>query len=170
MKTPIPRVAILVAVVVGVLAVGPFGGIAATPQSPAYNLPSKGGVITGQTYSCGLMGGLLWQNNSFPFQKYAATSQILALPAVSSWLSSHGYTLSELRPYLSMYPACGNPYDFAQGIVGFHDNGTVYNVYNYIVMNSPNGLVIGTWVTSGSPQTVGQIYTYNTTGPGIVLG
>jgi len=110
------------------------------------------------------VGGELYENNSFPFQTYALTSQILALPAISSWLAENNYTVNDLRPYVSMYPLGGNPYDFSQGTVV--ENGTTYHVYEYLVVNSSVGLVIGAWVTSNS--TVVKIYTYDTCGPNIV--
>ena len=126
---------------------------------------STGGVFDGQTYSGVMQGGYLYENNSFPFQSYALTSHILALPAISAWLASNGYSPSDLRPYLTMYPSVGNPYDFSQGTVG--ENGTTYNVYEYLVTNSTNGLVIGAWVAPNS-QTVAKIFTYDTRGPGVV--
>ena len=126
------------------------------------------GVLNGQGYSGMMMGGLLWEDNSFPFQNYASNSSILALPAISSWLSSNGYTPSDLRPYLSMYPSQGNPYDFSQG--GVTVNGTSYNVYEYIVTNSTSGLVIGAWVGANSTQMVANIFTYETSGPGTICG
>ena len=101
---------------------------ASTQIRPAQQTSTpNGGVLNGQSYSGMMMGGLLWEDNSFPFQNYASNSSILALPAISSWLSSNGYTPSDLRPYLSMYPSQGNPYDFSQG--GVTVNGTSYNVY-----------------------------------------
>jgi hypothetical protein len=113
-----------------------------------------------------MMGGLLWENNSFPFQGYATNSSILALPAISSWLASTGYSPSDLRPYLSMWPSCGNPYDFSQ--CGVTENATNYNVYEYIVTNSGtnpgNGLIIGAWVTANTTQNVAKIFTYDTSG------
>ena len=83
-------------------------------------------------------------------------------------MNPNGYSPSDLRPYLTMYPSQGNPYDFAQGNVVV--NGTTYNVYEYIVTNSTVGLVIGVWVAANSSQTVGKIFTYDTVGPGVAQG
>jgi hypothetical protein len=141
---------------------------ASTQIRPAQQTSSSGGVFDSQGYSGMMMGGLLWEDNSFPFQDFASNSSILALPAISSWLSSNGYTPSDLRPYLSMYPSQGNPYDFSQG--GATVNGTSYNIYEYIVTNSTYGLVIGAWVGANSTQTVAKIFTYETSGPGIFCG
>jgi len=106
-----------------------------------------------------LTGGYLWENNSFPFQSYAANSTILALPAISSWLTANGYSPSDLRPFLSMWPSSGNPYDFSQMTVT--ENGTTYLVHQYVVTGSADGLVIGAWVADNSSQTVTNIYTFN---------
>ena len=103
------------------------------------------------------VGGEIWQNSSIPFAKDAANSAILSLPTLSSWLSSHSISINELRPYLSVWPSQGNPYDYAQGTVGWTDNNTFYSVYSYIL---PNGTVIGVWVSQSSPRVVESIYTY----------
>jgi hypothetical protein len=97
-----------------------------------------------------LVGGELWLNNSYPFQSEAASSTILALPAVSTWMSSHDISINQLRPYDSLWSSQGNPYDYSQGTVGL-GNGTVYNDYDYIL---PNGTVIGIGVPVGSPPGV----------------
>ena len=119
---------------------------------------TSGGSLYGQSYSGVMMGSELYENNSFPFANYASTSQILALPAISSWLAENNYSVYDLRPYLSMYPSGGNPYDFSQG--GAVVNGTTYYIYEYLVANSSVGLVIGAHVTSNS--TVAEIFTYDT--------
>jgi hypothetical protein len=157
----------LVLVVILAVVAGSLGGVALAGQNPISTSSANGTGIYEQTYSCELAGGELWLNNSIPFQQYARNSTILQLPAIATWLASHNYSVSELRPYLSLYPTCGNPYDFAQGTVGFAKNGTTYLVYGYIVTNSPVGLVIGAWVAPGSMY-VGSIYTYDTAGPGLV--
>ena len=133
---------------------------AAVSKNGSANTQTSGGILYGQSYSGMMMGSELYENNSFPFANYASTSQILALPAIISWLAENNYTVNDLRPYLSMYPSGGNPYDFAQGTAG--ENGTTYLIYNYLVVNSSVGLVMGAWVTSNS--TVGKIYTYDTCG------
>ena len=89
----------------------------------------------------------------------ASTSRILALPKISSWLASHGYSPSDLRPYLTLYPSQGNPYDFAQGAIT-NTNGTNFLIYQYLVTNSANNLVIGGWVAANSSQTVAKVFTY----------
>lgn len=104
-----------------------------------------------------LVGGEAWLSNSIPFSLYAANSTILALPSVSSWLSSHSISIYDLKPYLSMWPSSGNPYDYSQGSVSFVNNQTVYDVYTYIL---PNGTVVGVWVMSGNPAVVGRPYTF----------
>jgi hypothetical protein len=164
-KTPF---SIVGAIALSLLVVAAGFGAQASTQIRPVPKNSSGGVFDVQGYSGMMMGGLLWENNSFPFQDYASTSSILALPAISSWLSSNGYTPSALRPYLSMYPSQGNPYDFSQG--GVTVNGTSYNVYEYIVTNSTYGLVIGAWVGASSSLTVAKIFTYETSGPGVICG
>ena len=113
-----------------------------------------------------LVGGQLWLNDSYPFQSEAASSTILALPALSSWLISHNVSVYLLRPYDSLWSSSGNPYDFPQGTVGF-DNGAVYDVYTYIM---PNGTCIGVWISQASPRTVGSIYTFPSQGSLSYLG
>ena len=157
-------VALVVATALAVGSVAEFAYSSSTSRATSSSSPS-GGIYNGQTYSGGLMGGELYENNSFPFASYAETSQILALPAISAWLTAHGYTPLDLRPYLSLYPSGGNPYDFAQGSAT--ENGTTYLVYEYLVTNSTNGVVIGAWVTPNM-QTVAKIFTYDSTGPDAV--
>jgi hypothetical protein len=119
------------------------------------------------------MGGLLWENNSFPFNSYASTSRILATSAVSSWLTAHNLTALDLRPLLSEYPSKGNPYDFSQGSVTAA-NGTGYLVYEYILPQSAYGTTIGVWVenaTSATPTpTVAKIFSYPQSGPNTISG
>jgi hypothetical protein len=161
---------IIAAIALSLLVVAAGLNAQASPQiRPAQQVSTpNGGVLNGQGYSGMMIGGLLWQDNSFPFQNYASNSSVLALPAISSWLSSNGYTPSDLRPYLSMYPSQGNPYDFSQG--GVTVNGTSYDVYEYIVTNSTYGLVIGAWVGANSTQMVAKIFAYETSGPGMLCG
>lgn len=154
----------VIGVALGLLVLAMGASLARTSASSA-STPSTGGVFDGQAYSGVMEGGYLYANNSFPFQSYASTSHILALPAISTWLASNGYSPSDLRPYLTMYPSSGNPYDFSQGTVS--ENGITYYVYEYLVTNSTNGLVIGAWVAPSS-QTVAKIFTYDTLGPGVV--
>ena len=119
---------------------------------------NNGGVFNGQQYSGIIIGGLLYQNNTFPFQEYAQTSSILALPAVSTWLDSRGFVPQLLRPYLSLYPSQSNPYDFSQAEAT--ENGTTYYIYEYLVTGSSNGPVIGIWVPVGT-RTVAKIFEYS---------
>ena len=100
----------------------------------------------------------MYQNNTFPFQEYAQTSSILALPAVSTWLDSRGFVPQLLRPYLSLYPSQSNPYDFSQAEAT--ENGTTYYIYEYLVTGSSNGPVIGIWVPVGT-RTVAKIFEYS---------
>ncbi len=104
-----------------------------------------------------LVGGELWLNNSYPFESEARSSTILALPTLSAWLSSHGISIDQLRPYVTLWSSQGNPYDYAQGTVGFAGNGTVYKDYDYIL---PNGTVIGVAVSEGSPEVVAAVSTF----------
>lgn len=104
-----------------------------------------------------LVGGELWLNDSYPFQSEARSSTILALPTLSAWLGSHGISIDQLRPYVTLWSSQGNPYDYAQGTVGFADNGTVYKDYDYIL---PNGTVIGVAVSEGSPEVVAAVSTF----------
>ena len=148
-----------------VLVVGPLigGAMASSVSAPAASKDSGGSVGPyGQTYQGVLVGESIWENSTFPFQTYASTSKVLAMPAVNSWLATHGYWADELRPYLSLYPSVGNPYDFAEGwgTVG----GVTYYSYQYIVPNSPNGTVVSVEVHN---QTVGEISTYDTIGPSV---
>lgn len=122
-------------------------GSSASPGSSAVSASSRSTLI----------GGELWLSNSVPFQADAATSVILALPTISAWLSSHSISLNGLKPYLSVWPSQGNPYDYAQTIVSFLKNDTVYGVYSYIL---PNGTVIAAWVRENSAQHVEKIFTY----------
>lgn len=135
--------------------------IAASP-SP-YLATTEGGDFNGQRYSGTLMGNTLWTNNSFPFQNYISSSKILSLTAVKSDLSTYAgisnAATSNLRPYLSLYPSVGNPYDFAQGIVGNKKTNTLYYVYEYVVPAS--GLIIGFWITPTSPRHVEHVFTYD---------
>ena len=103
------------------------------------------------------VGGELWLNNSYPFQSEAASSTILALPALSTWLVSHNISKEQLRPYDTLWSPQSNAYDTPQGTVGFENNDTVYNVYTYILSNAT---VIGVWVSKENPAFVGSIYTF----------
>ncbi len=118
---------------------------------------SGGSQVTLSSSASTLVGGELWLNSSYPFQSEAASSTILALPALSVWLTSHDIAKDQLRPYLSLWSSQGNPYDYAQTTVGFADNNTVYGVYQYIL---PNGTVIGVWASEGSLKVVESIYTF----------
>jgi hypothetical protein len=111
---------------------------------------SSGSHVILSSSPSNLVGGELWLNNSYPFQSEAASSTILALPAVSTWLSSHDISIGQLRPYDSLWSSQGNPYDYSQGTVGL-GNGTVYDDYDYIL---PNGTVIAVGVPEGSPAGV----------------
>ncbi len=137
--------------------------------APLNSAAAAGGSLNGQSYSGELIGNPIYVNNSFPFETYAISSTILSLPAMSSWLASHDYSVTDLRPYSTLYPSEGNPYDFPQasGI----QNGTAFSIFEYTVVHSPVGLVIGAWVAmSGNQltQTVLKIFTYDTAGPGVV--
>lgn len=157
------EVSIIGAVALSLLMLGVAANIPRSSASSA-STTSTGGVFDGQTYSGVMEGGYLYENNSFPFESYAATSHILALPELSAWLASNGYSLSDLRPYLTMYPSTGNPYDFSQGALT--ENGTTYYDYQYLVTNSTNGLVISALVNPSS-QAEAKISTYDTSGPDI---
>jgi len=159
------KVSIIGAIALSLLMLGVVVNIPRSSASTA-STSSSGGVFLGQTYSGEMKGGYLYENNSFPFASYAATSHILALPELSAWLASNGYSPSDLRPYLTMYPSTGNPYDFSQGTVT--ENGTTYYEYQYLVTNSTDGLVISAMVNPSS-QAVVSISTYDTSGPGIAL-
>jgi hypothetical protein len=151
---------IIVAIAVSVLVVAAGIGVQGSTQvQSSTQTPSSGGVLYGQSYSGMLTGGYLWENNSFPFQSYAANSTILALPAISSWLTANGYSPSDLRPFLSMWPSSGNPYDFSQ--MTATENGTTYLIHQYVVTGSAEGLVIGAWVADNSSQTVTNVYTFS---------
>lgn len=126
---------------------------------------TNGGSLYGQSYYGGLIGSELYENNTFPFAAYASTSTILALPEISLWLAENNYTIYDLRPYLTLYPSGGNPYDFSQGTA--RENGTTYFIYEYLIVNSPVGLVMGTWTNSANSTDVGKIFTYDTCGSGI---
>ncbi len=145
-----------------------IAGLSATTGSSAIvrDSTTSGGNLYGQSYSGGLIGGYLYENNSFPFATYASTSRILALPAISSWLSENNYAVNDLRPYVTLYPLGGNPYDFSQGTIT--ENGTTYLIYEYLVVNSSVGLVMGTWINSANSTDVAKIFTYDTCGPNIV--
>ncbi len=137
--------------------------------SHSSTVSSGGGQLYGQSYSGVLIGNPIYTNNSFPFATYALSSHILGLPAVSVWLASHDYSPLALRPYLSLYPAQGNPYDFAEA--SGLQNGTAFNIYEYLVTNSSVGLVIGVWVSAGDTQAVQsvlKIFTYDTIGANVV--
>lgn len=156
---------LVISSVVAALVIVPLPSSAAPLNSTA----SVGGSLNGQSYSGGLIGNPIYANNSFPFKTYALSSSILGLPAISSWLASHDYSVIDLRPYSTLYPSQGNPYDFPQasGI----ENGTAFSIFEYIVANSPVGLVIGVWVAmSGNQptQTVLKIFSYDTAGPNVV--
>ncbi|MCL5067593.1 MAG: hypothetical protein M1368_04490 [Thaumarchaeota archaeon] len=103
------------------------------------------------------VGGELWLNNSYPFQSEAASSTILALPGLSTWLVSHNISKEQLRPYDTLWSTQSNPYDTPQGTVGFENNGMMYNVYTYILSNAT---VIGVWVSQVTPAFVVSIYTF----------
>ncbi len=106
--------------------------------------------------TCALMGDELWLNKTFPFQKYAAESQILRLPEVQTWLTQHSFSATDLKPYVSLYSSCSNPYDYSQGDVT--ENGTSYRVFSYVL---PSGEVLGAWVSGSPPYSVPKLYTYD---------
>lgn len=139
-----------------------LANVSAAAQSGSADSSSQGSLY-GQTYPGVLNGTPLYLNNSFPFNEYATTSQILALPAVSSWLTANGLTVSSLRPFLTLWPSQGNPYDFSQMTVT--ENGTTFHDYMYLVTNSTSSEVIGIWVewnsNSLSSSTVAKIYTFD---------
>lgn len=129
---------------------------------------ANGGTHVVLSSASTMVGGELWLNDSYPFQSEAASSTILALPAVSTWLNSHNISLGQLRPYDSLWSSQGNPYDCPQGTVGFASNGTVYDDYDYIL---PNGTVIGVGVAEGSLAGVlVRIFTFPSQGSLSYLG
>ena len=176
----------LVAVIMlGALVVAAGTDVQASAQTrSAAQTPLSGSPLYGQPYSGTVQGGYLWENNSFPFQAYAANSTILALPAISSWLSANGYSPAELRPYLTMWPSGENPYDFSQGIgytggvcagslvnepnrpglvcEGSVVGGTYFYEYQYVVTGTTQ--VISASVADNSSQTVFNIFTYSYVG------
>lgn len=133
-----------------------FASISGLSLVRSSSASSESNVASSSSASA-LIGSELWLNNSYPFQAKAATSTILALPTVSAWLGSHDISIDQLRPYDTLWSPESNPYDDPQGTVGFQDNGTVYNVYTYIL---PNTTVIGVWVSQENAKVVGSIYSF----------
>jgi hypothetical protein len=140
-------------IVLGLLGLASISGLILVQPSSA----SSGSHMASFSPPSTLVGGELWLNNSYPFQSEAASSTILALPGLSTWLASHNISIEQLRPYDTLWSTQSNPYDYPQGTVGFEDNGTVYDVYTYIL---PNATVIGVWVSEEIPTFVASIYTF----------
>lgn len=131
-----------------------FVGTAGLPLSST----ATAQTFKGQAYTGRLLGNELWLNASYPFESQASNSRILHLPAVQSWLDQNNYSISDTKPYISLYPSEGNPNDFSDMTIT--KSGVTYYDYLYLL---PHSLVVGVWVSEGSTPSVARIYDYNLT-------